>query len=253
MEKKIGQFEYESTFSRNKLTRKITSLIDSNYSVGLHAIGYTKKDKIEVASKISEEGIKVPQQFSAYYTIRFFGYPYRDNRMINEYSYDTTNHHEVAIVVAIPNKFAHSSGKIIEGGEFPYMSSSTAKRELNEFRKFKNLSDNVFKPIPKEFILGCYTFDSKERTDIPETIRIPVDDGYGHIDYRYEIDPCAKTILGPCDFYINPGHYRFLSQEEKDEFIEKHFWISFLRYKSTKTNPTEPSKVYTRRKIPPIE
>ena len=251
MEKKIGRFEYDSTFSRNELTKKITSLIDSNYSVGLHAIGYTEKDKLEVAAKIAEEGIKFPTYLSAYYTIRFFGYPFRDDRNINEYSYDTTDHNEVAIIVAIPNKFVHSSGKVIEGGRFPYLTSSQAKKELNEFHKSLNLSDGTFKPIPTEFILGCYTFDSKERTNIPAIIDIPVDDGYGNITYTHQIDPCAKTILGPCDFYQNPGHYRFLSQEEKDSFIEKHFWISFLRRK--KAEQAEPAKVYTRRRMTEIK
>ena len=61
MKDNIGNFVFDKRINRKELTSHIRSLVDNNYSVGLHAIGFVPKSttKLEIASKISKEGIKL--------------------------------------------------------------------------------------------------------------------------------------------------------------------------------------------------
>ena len=226
MQNNIGNFNYRERIKRDNLSSYIKGLIDKGSSVGLHAIGFTKDNKTDIASKISTEGLKIYNNLTIYSTVRFFGELYFNDDELNHYRYDQTDNKELVIVLAIPEKFVHSSGSIVIGGDVPALSVSEAKKATNEFIFNYNESDRVFKPVPKEMILGCYTFDKTEEKKtlkskpVQKTRYNPYTERYEYYtspEYYYEYD------LGHCDFYENPYYYGRLSQEERDEFITKYF------------------------------
>ena len=220
MKDNIGNFVFDKRINRSELTSHIRSLVDNNYSVGLHAIGFVPKSttKLEIASKISKEGIKLRDNLSMYSTVRFFGKLCLDNQELNEYIYDQADPNEIVIVVAIPDKYRHSSGAVINGGEFRDIPTSDYKFSTNEYHTYANLTDSVVCPIPTVFILGCYTFN---RNDVKHESRTVEKRINGRVEYQ--IDPYYKLELGDCDFYLNPMHYKNLSQEQHDYIIETCF------------------------------
>jgi len=186
---------------RDELFKFLEELTGDKCYVGLHYIfddsdiknEFSHLSKEEKAINIMKMGLINERRASMKSTCQIFGnlsttYENNKNEIIgtNRFSFTSLNGKNVVVVVAVPIVFEDTKGRKLFGG---WMNPGIGFND--DESPLECITDKLFeKNIPKETILGYYTFD----------------DGDKEIDY-----------------ISNDKHYLLLSDEEKDRFIQEYF------------------------------
>jgi len=207
---------------RKKICEYINSLLNDRCYVGLHSImdiptttnGYENLSKSERAISILEKGLLNSRGNALNHTVRFFGdlavaNPEIKDKMSNYYQGINHSRENYVVVVAIPYFFEGPQGQKMFGGYKSYDSESQFRENL------ECISDAIFSErVPSEMILGYYTYDDKEQI---------------------------------VSFVENPRYYSKLSQEEKSQFVTKHFGSYVDRFDVNNPNNVEKMFNYIQR------
>jgi len=186
---------------RDELFKFLEELTGDKCYVGLHYIfddsdfknEFSHLSKEEKAINIMKTGLINERMASMKSTCKIFGnlsttYESNKNEVIgtNRFSFTSLNGENVVVVVAVPIVFEDTKGRKLFGGWMnPGMGFNDDDSPL------ECITDKLFEQnIPKETILGYYTFDDGDK----------------------EIE-----------FISNDKHYLLLSDEEKDKFIQEYF------------------------------
>lgn len=217
--------EISILLKQNRLASYLRSIVGSNCSIGLHEINdcYHKREK---AQHIMTSGLKNIRGGTTYFNVSYFGKSGFDD-MINHYNYYGSNSLKTIIVVAIPEFFVMSDNSICYGGIFN-------KRYCKDDEGYPEcLTDyTISLKVPPEFILGYYTYDSRDIKPIyKQETRTICNPTTG--EYATEIvNRCVGYQEADVVFYSNPRYYNKLSQMEKDDFIRKYFKEIFFNIRS---------------------
>lgn len=162
---------------------------DKSYGIGLHS---TQGENIEgILDSIMKNGLEIEERKKILSTVSSFGTHTKINQdhlkqRIMQYSYGKQGETKQNVIVLVPSTISNSQGKQIYLGFPPY----DIECHGNDFRTSCVL-DTICAggeskgKIPPEFILGYYTSSSEG-----------------------------------VSFIKNPNYFKFLSEEQKDEFFE---------------------------------
>ncbi len=162
---------------------------NESYGVGLHS---TQGENIEdILGNIMENGLEIEERKKVLSTVSSFGTHTKIDKehlkkLMMQYSYGKQGETKQNVVVLVPSTISNSQGKQIYLGFPPYDTECHG----NDFRTSCVLDtvcsqEDSKGKVPAEFILGYYTSSN---------------DGVS--------------------FIRNPNYYKFLSEEQKDEFFK---------------------------------
>lgn len=161
---------------------------DQNYGIGLHSLH--KGDTEDILNSIMENGLEIEERKKILSTVSSFGTHTKISReylkqQIMKYSYGKQENTKHNVIVLVPSTISNSQGKQIYLGFPPY----DIECHGNDFRTSCVLDaicagEESKGKIPQEFILGYYTSSNEG-----------------------------------VNFIKNPNYFKFLSEEQKDDFF----------------------------------